>query len=247
MSTNSFNRYFHLVFILSLLSLTTVSCGILRWRSLSVRESSSSTAVANPTLTKLAGIEIEPPKEIAATTTGEQTLVLAGGCFWGVEAVFENLKGVSSVVAGFSGGDAKTANYDTVSSGRTSHAEAVKITYNPQQISLGQLLKIYFLVAHDPTQIDRQGPDNGTQYRSAIFFANSQQQQVAKTYIDRLNQSRIFTQPIATQLVALNEFYPAEQSHQNFIDRNPTYPYVVVHDLPKLALLRQQFPDLVRR
>jgi peptide-methionine (S)-S-oxide reductase len=238
MPTNSFNRYFQLVFILSLLSITTVSCGILR--------SSSPSAVANPNPTKIAGIEIEPPSD-APTITGEQTLVLAGGCFWGVEAVFENLKGVSNVVSGYSGGDAKTANYDTVSSGRTSHAEAVKITYNPQQISLGQLLKIYFLVAHDPTQIDRQGPDNGTQYRSAIFFANTQQQQVAKTYIDRLNQSRIFTQPIATQLATLNEFYPAEQSHQNFIDRNPTYPYVVVHDLPKLNLLRQQFPDLVRR
>jgi peptide-methionine (S)-S-oxide reductase len=239
MSNNSFNRYFQLIFILSLLSLTTVACGMPR--------SSSSSAIANTTPTKIASIEIELPKEIAAKTTGEQTLVLAGGCFWGVEAVFENLKGVSNVVSGFSGGDAKTANYDTVSSGRTSHAEAVKITYNPQQISLGQLLKIYFLVAHDPTQIDRQGPDNGTQYRSAIFFANSQQQQVAKTYIDRLNQARIFPQPIATQLIALNEFYPAEQSHQNFIDRNPTYPYVVVHDLPKLALLRQQFSDLVRR
>jgi peptide-methionine (S)-S-oxide reductase len=239
MSTNSFNRYFYLVSILSLLSLTTVACGISR--------SSSTDAIANATPTKIAGIEIEPPKDSAAIATGEQTLVLAGGCFWGVEAVFENLKGVSSVVSGFSGGDVKTANYDTVSSGRTGHAEAVKITYNPQQISLGQLLKIYFLVAHDPTQIDRQGPDNGIQYRSAIFFANSQQQQVARTYIDRLNQTRIFTQPIATQLVALNEFYPAEQYHQNFIDRNPTYPYVVVHDLPKLALLRQQFPDLVRR
>jgi peptide-methionine (S)-S-oxide reductase len=239
MLANNFNRYFHLIFILSLLSLTTVSCGISR--------SSSAAAVANVTTAKIAGIEIEPPSDIAATATGEQTLVLAGGCFWGVEAVFENLKGVSNVVSGFSGGDAKTANYDTVSSGRTSHAEAVKITYNPQQISLGQLLKIYFLVAHDPTQIDRQGPDNGTQYRSAIFFANFQQQQVAKAYIDRLNQARIFTQPIATQLVALNEFYPAEQYHQNFIDRNPTYPYVVVHDLPKLDILRQQFPDLVRR
>jgi peptide-methionine (S)-S-oxide reductase len=238
MLTNSFNRYFHLVFILSLLSLTTVSCGISR---------SSSSAVANATPAKIAGMEIEPPKEIATKTTGEQTLVLAGGCFWGVEAVFENLQGVSNVVSGYSGGDAKTANYDAVSRGRTNHAEAVKITYNPQQISLGQLLKIYFLVAHDPTQIDQQGPDNGTQYRSAIFFTNSQQQRVAKTYIDRLNQARIFTQPIATQLVALNEFYPAEQSHQNFIDRNPTYPYVVVHDLPKLALLRQQFSDLVRR
>ncbi|PSB57104.1 peptide-methionine (S)-S-oxide reductase MsrA [Chamaesiphon polymorphus] len=238
MSSNNFNRYFHLVSIISLLSLTTVSCGISR---------SSSSAIANATPAKIAGIDIEPPKDIKATITGEQTLVLAGGCFWGVEAVFENLKGISNVVSGYSGGDMKTANYDAVSSGGTSHAEAVKITYNPQQISLGQILKIYFLVAHDPTQIDRQGPDIGNQYRSAIFFANSQQQQISKAYIDRLDRSRIFTQPIATKVVALNEFYPAEQHHQNFIDRNPKYPYVVVHDLPKLALLRQQFSDLVRR
>ena len=237
MSTNSFNRYFQLICILSLLSFTTVACGISR---------SSSLAIVNPTSTKIAGIEIEPPSDIADMSVGEQTLVLAGGCFWGVEAVFENLNGVANVVSGFSGGDAKTANYDTVSSGRTSHAEAVKITYNPQQISLEQLLKIYFLVAHDPTQINRQSPDNGTQYRSAIFFANAQQQKVSQAYIDKLDRGRIFPQPIATQLVALTKFYPAEDYHQNFIARNPNYPYVVIHDRPKIARLRQQFPNLVR-
>ncbi len=157
---------------------------------------------------------------------GTQTIVLAGGCFWGVEAVFERLKGVSNVVSGFSGGTAATANYEAVSHGSTNHAEAVEITYDPQQISLEQLLKVYFFVAHDPTQINRQEPDVGTQYRSAIFFANSTQQKVAKSYIDKLDRSRTFSQPIATQLAPLTKFYPAEDYHQNFIDRNPQYPYV---------------------
>lgn len=178
---------------------------------------------------------------------GKQTIVLAGGCFWGVEAVFERLKGVSNVVSGFSGGTAATANYEAVSHGSTNHAEAVQITYDPQQISLEQLLKIYFFVAHDPTQVNRQEPDVGTQYRSAIFFANSTQQQVAKSYIDKLDRSRTFPQPIVTQLVPLTKFYPAEDYHQNFIVHNPQYPYVVIHDLPKLDRLQQQFPNLVRR
>lgn len=173
-------------------------------------------------------------------------MVLAGGCFWGVEAVFEKLKGVSAVVSGFAGGTADTANYNAVSSGQTAHAEAVKITYDPQQISLGQLLKIYFLIAHDPTEIDRQGPDTGKQYRSVIFFANPDQQKVAKAYIDRLNQAQVFPKRIATQLVAFDNFYVAEDYHQNFIDRNPNYPYVVINDLPKIAQLRQQFPHLIR-
>jgi peptide-methionine (S)-S-oxide reductase len=183
---------------------------------------------------------------VTATTPDQQTIVLAGGCFWGMEAVFEKLKGVKNVVSGFAGGPAATANYAAVSSGSTSHAEVVKITYDPRQISLGKLLKIYFLIAHDPTQIDRQGPDTGKQYRSAIFFSNPEQQKVAQAYIDRLNQSKVFQQPIATQLAALSNFYAAEDYHQNFIDRNPSYPYVVIHDLPKLAQLRQQFPDLIR-
>jgi peptide-methionine (S)-S-oxide reductase len=180
----------------------------------------------------------------ASKAKGQQTVILAGGCFWGMEAVFEHLKGVSDVVSGFAGGTATTANYDAVSSGQTSHAEAVKITYDPTQISYGQILKIYFSVAHNPTELNRQGPDSGTQYRSAIFFANKEQQQVAQAYINQLNKASIFPAAIATQLAPLNSFYAAENYHQNFIARNPNYPYVVVHDLPKLAQLKQQFPNL---
>jgi peptide-methionine (S)-S-oxide reductase len=192
-------------------------------------------------------IELMPPVDnLPNSTMSERTIVLAGGCFWGMEAVFEQLQGVTNVVSGFAGGNADTANYAAVSSGQTKHAEAVQVTYNPQQISLGQLLKIYFLIAHDPTQINQQEPDHGTQYRSAIFFANLEQQRVAQAYIDRLNQAHVFPKPIATQVVAFRKFYPAENYHQNFIDRNPNYPYVVIHDLPKLAKLRQEFPALIR-
>jgi peptide-methionine (S)-S-oxide reductase len=194
-----------------------------------------------------AGKALEPAIDIsAATVNGDQTAVFAGGCFWGVEAVFEHLKGVSDVISGFSGGDAATANYDAVSFGQTGHAEAVKITYDPAQISYGQLLKVYFLVAHDPTQLNRQGPDVGTQYRSAIFVNTAEQKRVAQAYIAQLDKNKVFRTPIVTQLVPATDFYAAEEYHQNFIDRNPTYPYVVVHDLPKLDHLKQQFPDLYK-
>jgi peptide-methionine (S)-S-oxide reductase len=232
------HRHYSFIFVVLLLSLMTTACGAPRAIFPSI--------VANSTPALLAGIKIDPPTDIPAAAE-EQTVVLAGGCFWGVEAVFERLQGVSSVVSGFSGGDANTANYNAVSNGTTKHAEAVKITYDPQKISFGKLLKIHFMIAHDPTEVNRQGPDNGPQYRSAIFFANPQQQQVAQAYINRLNQAHVFAQPIATQLVALANFYPAEEYHQNFIDRNPNYPYVVINDLPKLDQLRQQFPDLVKR
>ena len=175
-----------------------------------------------------------------------QTLVLAGGCFWGVEGVFEKLKGVSAVVSGFSGGNAATAHYEVVSTGLTNHAEVVQITYDPEQISYGQLLKVFFAIAHDPTQLNRQGPDSGPQYRSAIFFNNPDEQRVAQAYIEQLNQSKVFAAPIVTQLTLLDRFYEAEGYHQNFIQRNPRYPYVVVHDLPKLAQLKQQFPQLLK-
>ena len=185
-----------------------------------------------------------PAIDIAsATPPGQQTAVLAGGCFWGMEAVFEHVKGVSAVVSGFSGGGATTANYEAVSGGETGHAEAVKITYDPAQVSYGQLLKIYFAVAHDPTELNRQGPDSGTQYRSAIFFANADQQRVAQAYIAQLSQAKTFHQPIVTQLAPLQAFYAAEDYHQDFIAHNPNHPYVVINDLPKLAQLRQQFPD----
>jgi len=190
----------------------------------------------------------DPVVDIAsdAVSTGQQTAVLAGGCFWGMEAVFEHVKGVSDVVSGFSGGDANSAHYERVSFGGTGHAEAVKITYDPSQISYGQLLKIYFLVAHDPTELNRQGPDSGTQYRSAIFFANDEQKRVAQSYIEQLNKAHSFPEPIVTQLNPLNGFYAAEDYHQNFIDRNPDYPYVVINDLPKLEQLRKQFPTLYK-
>jgi peptide-methionine (S)-S-oxide reductase len=189
----------------------------------------------------------EPVTDIPiAMAKGKQTAVFAGGCFWGMEAVFEHLKGVSNVVSGYAGGDQSTANYEVVSSGKTRHAESVQITYDPSQISYGKLLKIYFAVAHDPTELNRQGPDIGSQYRSAIFFNNSEQQRVVSAYIEQLNKAHIFSKPIVTQLVPLKSFYAAEEYHQNFIARNPNYPYVVVNDLPKLSQLKAQFPELYK-
>jgi peptide-methionine (S)-S-oxide reductase len=233
------NNY-RLLLSLSIVSLLAVAYGVPHMICSSPSADSAPVAMA--------AIKIDPPVDIpAAKTKGEQTLVLAGGCFWGVEAVFEHLKGVSNVVSGYSGGTAATANYNTVSTGMTGHAEAVKITYDPTQISYGQLLKIYFLIAHDPTQVNRQAPDNGTQYRSAIFFTNPDQQRVATAYIDTLNQAHVFKEPIATQVVPLTKFYAAEDHHQNFIARNPTQGYIVRFDLPKLAQLRQQFPTLIKK
>ncbi len=189
-----------------------------------------------------------PATDISTSTAkGKQTAVLAGGCFWGMEGVFEHLKGVSDVVSGYSGGSAATAHYEAIGSGETGHAEAVRITYDPEQISYDQLLKVYFSVAHDPTQLNRQGPDSGTQYRSAIFFANDGQKRVAQAYIEQLNQAQTSRKPIVTQLVPLNSFYAAEEYHQQFIARNPVHPYVVVHDLPKLNQLRKQFPGMYKK
>jgi peptide-methionine (S)-S-oxide reductase len=187
-------------------------------------------------------IDIPPSK-----TTGTQTIVLAGGCFWGVEGVFEKLQGVSNVVSGYAGGEADRANYPAVSSGTTGHAEVVQVTYDPQKISFGQVLKIFFVVAHDPTQIDRQEPDHGAQYRSEIFVSDPEQRRVAQAYIDQLSQAKIFTQPIATKLTDLTKFYPAEEYHQNFMVQNPNYPYILVHDRPKIDRLQQEFPELVKR
>jgi peptide-methionine (S)-S-oxide reductase len=178
---------------------------------------------------------------------GERTVVLAGGCFWGVEAIFERLAGVKDVVSGFAGGDKRSANYDAVSSGTTGHAEAVRITYDPDKISYGQLLEVFFAVAHDPTQLNRQGPDWGPQYRSSIFFSDHQQKRVADAYIAQLNAARIFPAPIATTVVPLDAFYTAEPYHQDFVRRNPRQPYVVAHDLPKLEHLQQAFPSLLKR
>jgi peptide-methionine (S)-S-oxide reductase len=176
-----------------------------------------------------------------------QTAVLAGGCFWGVEAVFEELQGVADVSSGYAGGNEKSAHYEMVSTGQTGHAESVKITYDASQITYGQLLKVFFSVAHDPTELNRQGPDEGTQYRSAIFFANDEQKQVAQAYIAQLNAAKVFKRPIVTTVVPLQGFFLAEEHHQNFLKRNPTYPYIVYNDLPKLEALKAQLPELLKK
>jgi peptide-methionine (S)-S-oxide reductase len=171
-----------------------------------------------------------------------ETAVLAGGCFWGVEAVFEHVQGVRNVVSGYAGGSARDANYAAVSSERTRHAEAVRITYDPAKISYAQLLKIHATVAHDPTQVNRQGPDVGPSYRSAIFPQNAAQRQVAARFVAQLHASRIYKKPIATRIES-GAFYPAEASHQDFMRRNPYHPYIIVHDRPKLAKLKRAFPQ----
>ena len=183
-------------------------------------------------------------KAAAAPPPPLQTAVLAGGCFWGVEGVFEHVRGVQEVVSGYAGGNRSEASYEMVSSGRSGHAEAVRIRFDPRQVSYGQLLTIYFKVAHDPTQLNRQGPDQGPQYRSAIFTANPEQQRTARETISQLSRSRRFPQPIVTQVVPLQGFYPAEAYHQNFMARNPLHPYIVIHDQPKLARLRALFPSM---
>lgn len=174
------------------------------------------------------------------------TAVLAGGCFWGLEDVFAKLRGVSDVVVGYSGGAHETADYTSVSTGRTGHAESVSIHYDPARISYARLLDVFFSVAHDPTQVDRQGPDDGPQYRSAIFYANPGQKREALAAIARITARKSFAKPIATQLVPLAAFYAAEPYHQHFAERNPSYPYIVFVDAPKVALLRERFPQLVR-
>lgn len=176
----------------------------------------------------------------------KQTAVLAGGCFWGVDAVFKHVKGVASVISGYSGGSASTANYETVSSGTTGHAESVKITYNPSQVSYSELLRVFFSVATDPTELNRQGPDTGTQYRSVIFYTSEGQKKTALAYIDQLNKTKVFSGPIVTQVIPFQAFYPAEEYHQNFLERHPDNPYIVYNDLPKLRALQQEFPDLYK-
>lgn len=186
------------------------------------------------------------PSSISATQ-GKQTAVLAGGCFWGVDAVFKHVKGVESVVSGYSGGDAGTAEYETVGTGSTGHAESVKITYDPSQVRFSELLRIFFSVATDPTEVNRQGPDVGPQYRSVIFYTSDEQKQVAQAYIQQLDKAGVFSRPIVTQIVPFKAFYPAEAYHQNFLERHPNYPYIVFNDLPKLRALKKEFPGFYRK
>ena len=179
-----------------------------------------------------------------STSKPEQSAVIAGGCFWGIQAVFQHVKGVISATSGYSGGAANTAEYELVSSGDTGHAESVKVTYDASQITYGQLLRVFFSVAHDPTELNRQGPDTGSQYRSSIFYSNDEQKRIAEAYIAQLDKAKIFPRPIVTQVVPLKGFYPAEAYHQNYAAQHPNNPYIVFNDAPKVAHLQQQFPDL---
>lgn len=183
-----------------------------------------------------------PVQDEAAGTTHSETAVLSGGCFWGVQGVFQHVRGVSKVVSGYSGGAASTAQYETVSTGRTGHAESVQVTFDPTKITYGQLLQVFFSVAHNPTQLDMQGPDHGTQYRSAIFPQNAQQRVVAQAYIQQLNQAHAFPKPVVTTVENFKGFYAAEDYHQNYLTLHPDSPYIAINDLPKIDYLKQYFP-----
>jgi peptide-methionine (S)-S-oxide reductase len=182
-----------------------------------------------------------------STAKGKQTAVVAGGCFWGIQAVFAHVKGVQSATSGYSGGTAKNPDYETVSSGRTGHAESVQIVYDPSQVTYGELLRVFFSVALDPTELNRQGPDEGTQYRSVIFYANDEQKHIAEAYIDQLNKANVFSGPIVTQVVSLQAFYPAEAYHQNYFELHPYEPYIRINDAPKVANLKREFPEMYNK
>ena len=189
---------------------------------------------------------IPPPKEDTprAVAAGKETAVFAGGCFWGTQAVFERVKGVSKTTAGYAGGSAATATYDQVTTETTGHAESVEVVYDPSQITYGQLLRIFFSVVHDPTELNRQGPDVGPSYRSAIFYTNDEQKRVATAYIAQLDAAKVFPKRIVTEVTPLKGFYHAEDYHQDFALKNPTNPYIKICDLPKVSALKQQFPEL---
>lgn len=200
-------------------------------------------STADASSTPLPDPEVDAP---LAKTKGEQKAVLAGGCFWGVEAVFEHVKGVSDAKSGYAGGDAASADYRKVSSGTTGHAESVQVTYDPSQVTYGQLLKVFFSVAHNPTELNRQGPDRGTQYRSAIFYANEEQKRIAEAYIKQLDRVKVFSKPIVTQVAPLAAFHDAEAYHQDYLAQHPDEPYIVINDMPKLENLRKQLPELYK-
>ena len=190
----------------------------------------------------------DPSTDIpAATSKGKEKVVLAGGCFWGVEAVFDSMKGVTSAVSGYAGGKKDTAQYHTVSTGTTGHAESVEVTYDPSQITFGQILKVFFSVVHDPTELNRQGPDYGSQYRSAIFFTTDEQKKVAEAYIQQLDAAKVFHHKIVTQVVPLQGFYEAEGYHQKYLWSHQDQPYIVYNDIPKVQALHKDFPDLVKK
>lgn len=186
------------------------------------------------------------PPNVPTSPKTTDTVVLAGGCFWGMELVFEHLKGVTSTTVGYAGGDKRTADYETVSTGTTGHAESIKITFDPNQISFGTLLKVYFSVAHNPTQLNYQENDHGTQYRSSIFYTSEEQKKIAEMYIHELDAAHVYRQPIVTKVVPLQGFYAAEDYHQHFADKNPNQGYIVAMDMPKYRNLKKQFPELLK-
>jgi peptide-methionine (S)-S-oxide reductase len=191
--------------------------------------------------------KIPPPSQDEKVTANHsETAVFAGGCFWGVQGVFEHVRGVKQVASGYSGGAASTAQYETVEGGDTGHAESVQITYDPTQITYGRLLQIFFSVAHNPTELNYQGPDHGTQYRSAVFPVNAEQRSIATAYIAQLGNAHVFASPVVTRVEDFKGFYPAEAYHQNFLALHPGYPYIAINDLPKVTDLKQMFPDLYR-
>jgi peptide-methionine (S)-S-oxide reductase len=205
------------------------------------------TLTAPPVRAGEVATPIPPPAyDPAPASAAAQTLVMAGGCFWGVQGVFQHVRGVSEAVSGYAGGKDTTAHYPIVSMGKSGHAEAVKITYDPNAVTLGQLLQVYFSVAHDPTQLNAQGPDKGTQYRSAIFVSNPGQERVAQEYIKQLNKVHAFDRPVVTRLEPLSKFYPAEDYHQDYLTKHPNQPYIVINDLPKIQNLKRLFPALYR-
>jgi peptide-methionine (S)-S-oxide reductase len=227
----SARKGFHMSRSLTLIALAFVGlfAGVTAWNA----RAASATPVPAPT-----------QDATLASASSQQTAVFAGGCFWGIQAVFQHVKGVVSATSGYSGGSAKTAEYEIVSTGQTGHAESVQVVFDPSKITYGELLRIFFSVAHDPTELNRQGPDEGTQYRSVIFFSSDEQKQIASAYITQLNAAKVFRKSIATQVVPLKAFYPAEEYHQNYATLHPNNPYIAYNDAPKVEHLRQEFPDL---
>jgi len=203
------------------------------WQGVTCSSSSAIVALPDP--------KLDNP---LAAEKGQETAVVAGGCFWGIQALFDHIKGVIRSTSGYSGGAANTAQYEKVCSGRTGHAEAVEVVFDPSQITFGQLLKVFFSVAHDPTELNRQGPDVGTQYRSAIFYVSEEQKRISQAYIEQLNAAKVFGSPIATQVAPLDAFYPAESYHQGYMEQHPENMYIVINDAPKVANLKKQFPNI---
>ena len=210
--------------------------GMAAWKALPALAAEEAVVIPPP-------MDDRPPSAQAATS---DTAVLAGGCFWGVQGVFQHLKGVTNAVSGYAGGEAATARYQAIGSGRTGHAEAVRISFDPRQISFGQILQVYFSVAHNPTELNRQGPDSGTQYRSTVFAQNPEQARIARAYIEQLDKARVFGQRIATTIEVQKTFYEAEAYHQDYMTLHPRQPYIVINDLPKVENLKRVFPERYR-